>query len=200
MPKETFENLSEAKREIILQACFEEFSNNSYDTASISKIVKKLTISKGSIYQYFNDKKDLYLFLIETACKFKMIYIIKNINFREQDFYDSVKKLINVSLKFDIEYKEYGSLLSRICSGNNDAFGAETQILIKNLSEGYFLQLIMQAQQRGEVSKEFEPELIVYIIYQITINSNIIYNKNDSKEFINKFLKILKYGLRGRED
>ena len=36
-------------------------------TDIISTIVKNLGIAKGSIYQYFEDKADLYAFLVETS-------------------------------------------------------------------------------------------------------------------------------------
>ena len=61
MPKETFLNLPEEKRNRILDAAIQEFAANPYDVASISNIVRKVGIAKGSFYQYFEDKKDLVI-------------------------------------------------------------------------------------------------------------------------------------------
>ena len=74
MPKETFFNLPKEKRENILNRAIEEFATHSYSSASISKIVRDAKISKGSLYQYFEDKKDLYLYLIQTFMDEKRRY------------------------------------------------------------------------------------------------------------------------------
>lgn len=199
MPKNTFINLVEAKREYILQACLEEFSDHNYDTASVSKIVEKLNIAKGSIYQYFIDKRDLYFFLIETACKFKIIYIIKNVKYTNKNFYELVKAMMIFSLKFDEEYRDYGNLLSRVYMGNNDSFGTDTQNFIRNLGEDYFLELVKHAQEKGEISKEFKPSLIFHIICQMITNIIRFEDENrNKKDCIEEIVEVLKYGLRGR--
>jgi TetR/AcrR family transcriptional regulator len=65
MPKPTFFNLTDDKRQRLIDLAIEEFAENDYDLASISKIVAQAGIAKGSFYQYFEDKKDLYQYLLE---------------------------------------------------------------------------------------------------------------------------------------
>ena len=67
MPKETFFNLPDEKRNLIISAAMEEFSKASYDAASINQICKKSGISKGSFYQYFADKLELYVYIMTLA-------------------------------------------------------------------------------------------------------------------------------------
>lgn len=62
--KETFFKLDEQKRQMILKACLEEFSVNSYDHASINRIIHRAGISKGGLFKYIEDKRDLYLYTI----------------------------------------------------------------------------------------------------------------------------------------
>ena len=64
MPKETFFNLPEAKRQRIIDLALAEFAEKDYDTASISRIVSQAGIAKGSFYQYFENKEDLYTYLL----------------------------------------------------------------------------------------------------------------------------------------
>lgn len=66
---ETFEKLSESKRQQILQVCIEEFVENGYKNASTNTMVKRLGISKGVLFLYFNSKKNLYLYLVEYLTK-----------------------------------------------------------------------------------------------------------------------------------
>lgn len=59
MPKQRFYNLPIEKRERILNSAIEEFSRVPVNDISINKIVKGANISRGSFYQYFENKNDL---------------------------------------------------------------------------------------------------------------------------------------------
>lgn len=65
MPKPTFYNLAEAKREKLMQALNREFSRVPLNEASISNIVKEADIARGSFYQYFSGKDDAFLYMLE---------------------------------------------------------------------------------------------------------------------------------------
>jgi len=67
MPKQTFLNLPDDKQKRILECAIDEFAEKGYRAASISCIVKTAGIAKGSFYQYFEDKEDLYGFVVESA-------------------------------------------------------------------------------------------------------------------------------------
>ena len=59
MIKKTFYNLPKEKRQRIVDAIMKEFSSSSTDKVSINRIIKAANISRGSFYQYFDDKVDL---------------------------------------------------------------------------------------------------------------------------------------------
>lgn len=62
MPKETFNNLSEDKKERIMEAAKKEFSLHPLHEASVANIIKDLTISRGSFYKYFENLEELYIY------------------------------------------------------------------------------------------------------------------------------------------
>ena len=64
MPKQTFFNLPPEKRERIVSAIRQEFTEHLYADVSINRIIKDAGIPRGSFYQYFEDKHDLLDFLI----------------------------------------------------------------------------------------------------------------------------------------
>lgn len=64
MPKQTFFHLPKEKRETLIQAAEKEFSRAPLHKASIANIVKDAEIPRGSFYQYFDDKEDLYYYLL----------------------------------------------------------------------------------------------------------------------------------------
>ena len=64
MPKLTFFNLPEDKKQNLIRAAKKEFSSVPLFDASISNIIKSAGISRGSFYQYFEDKEDAFFFLL----------------------------------------------------------------------------------------------------------------------------------------
>ncbi len=75
MPKETFLKLPPEKKKAIFDAAVAEFSENSFSNASINKIVKEAGIPRGSFYQYFEDKEDVYVYVLTEIGKEKLSYV-----------------------------------------------------------------------------------------------------------------------------
>lgn len=64
MPSETFFRLPEGKRQRLMDAAWEEFTSVRFSDASINQIVRNAGIPRGSFYQYFEDKDDLFAHLV----------------------------------------------------------------------------------------------------------------------------------------
>ncbi|MCK7486986.1 MAG: TetR/AcrR family transcriptional regulator [Bacillus subtilis] len=64
MPKSTFDNLPESKKRAIIIAARQEFAAVPFAEASINRIIKSANISRGSFYQYFENKVDLVRHLL----------------------------------------------------------------------------------------------------------------------------------------
>ena len=67
MPKETFFNLPIEKRQKILSAARDEFTENDLYRSRVSNIIKNAGIPRGSFYQYFEDLEDLYYHVIDEV-------------------------------------------------------------------------------------------------------------------------------------
>ncbi len=66
MPKRTFFNLPMEKQETIIAAAKKEFSMHSYHDASINRIIKDAKIPRGSFYMYFENKEDVFYYILES--------------------------------------------------------------------------------------------------------------------------------------
>lgn len=84
MPKNTFLNLNIRKRKKILNSLIKYFANNPYEKVDIEDVAKECKVSKGSMYQYFINKKDMYFYAINESIK-KMFKIIEYIDFEKID-------------------------------------------------------------------------------------------------------------------
>ena len=66
MIKKTFYNLQYEKRKRITDAVIKEFMERPNEKVSINRIIKTAEISRGSFYQYFDDKVDLIEIITKT--------------------------------------------------------------------------------------------------------------------------------------
>jgi len=110
VPKDLFFTIHEEKKNRIIEAAIKEFSLQLYEKASINQIIKEADISRGSFYQYFEDKEDLYFFLIETVVKNTSYNFLKEfIATQPKDVFSVYKALLtyNLQLLSDEKYQAF---------------------------------------------------------------------------------------------
>ncbi|WP_144551673.1 TetR/AcrR family transcriptional regulator [Bacillus sp. X1(2014)] len=69
MPKQTYFHLPKDKQDKLIEAAKGEFSRVPLHEASIANIIKSAGIPRGSFYQYFDDKEDIYYFLLNQLAQ-----------------------------------------------------------------------------------------------------------------------------------
>ena len=69
LPKQTFLNLPMDKQQTLIDSAMKEFSRVPLYEASISNIIKHAGIARGSFYQYFEDKDDIFFYILNDYAK-----------------------------------------------------------------------------------------------------------------------------------
>lgn len=85
---EKFKELPEAKQQAILNAAMEVFSKNEYKHASTDLIAAKAGISKGLLFYYFHNKKELYLYLYTYVVDIMKEQVADQHFYRITDFFE----------------------------------------------------------------------------------------------------------------
>jgi AcrR family transcriptional regulator len=67
MPRATWANLDERRRERVLRAAMAEFGRRGYSGGSLNVIAREAGVAKGSLFQYFEDKFDFFAHVAEQA-------------------------------------------------------------------------------------------------------------------------------------
>ena len=91
MPTETFFRLNQPKQERIMNAVKDEITRSSYEDFSIGNVVKESGISRGSFYQYFHSKDDIYRYLLEEYRTDIQQYARKSISDNGGDFFEMLE-------------------------------------------------------------------------------------------------------------
>ncbi|WP_194201616.1 TetR/AcrR family transcriptional regulator [Metabacillus mangrovi] len=132
-----FFNLNAEKQERIINGAMKEFVLRGFEKASTNEIVKEAQISKGSLFHYFNNKKDLYLFLIEDAKKAADM-VLGKINMDERDIFKRLSGTGLVKLDIQKRYPLLFDFLRSVAVEDSKEVKVDTQqILGSILQEGF---------------------------------------------------------------
>lgn len=85
---EKFYSLPEEKQRKIINAGYRVFSQNSYRKSPMSEIASEAGISKSLLFYYFRNKKELYLFLLQSCADVTREYVKKSRCYEQNDFFD----------------------------------------------------------------------------------------------------------------
>src|SRR5687768_5098497 len=108
MPTPTFFRLSEDRRARLVREAIVEFSDRAYTEASLSQIARRARIPKGSFYQYFTDKLDLYRWLLtEETPRLKREFLGPA---KGEDFWARLETLIERGMAFLVEHPRLARL------------------------------------------------------------------------------------------
>ncbi len=111
-------NLPEEKKNRIIHVCVEEFAEQGYKNASTNTITSRADISKGILFHYFKNKKNLYLFIVEHSIDFLFGKIMGKTKFPEDDsvdFFENVKRFVIRKLEMAVLYPhEYQIVITAV--------------------------------------------------------------------------------------
>lgn len=207
MPKQTFCNLSDEKQQRIIDASMKEFAEHPYLKTSINRIIEEAEISKGSFYQYFSNKKDLYKYIIDQATDTKMQFLAQKLqNYQQLEFFDLLRKLFVAGIQFKREYPLFSEIGDRLLNGSNESLKKEVYADSRPKSNEFFEKLLEEAINKGEVDSKIDIRFTAYILtdFSITIVSYFFeYHNPDNLDeimnYVDKMLYIMKNGIAKEE-
>lgn len=210
MPQTTFFNLPDDKINLIISAAIDEFSKANYKTSSINQICKKSNIAKGSFYQYFTDKLDLYVYIMTLAIDEKIKFFSDVLaEFHTLTLLEQFRLLFIKGVEFAQDYPQYAALGEQFAKENDEI---ATLAVIKEgetKSESLFLQMIDNAKSKGEIDSSVD-SLALSLILQSILNSvneymlnkfgNLRYelNEEDVSKFVDSLLSIIFNGIQNK--
>lgn len=161
----TFTNLPEAKQQSILQVALEEFSENGYERTSINTIVKRLGIAKGSIFQYFNDKKGLFVFVFEASLQNVKSYLkaVRD-DTSCQDFYARLEQILKAGVRFIDAHPLIYRLYLRVLFESQMPFRQEILLTVRRYSHDFLREIIEAARERGEIRADLDVDITAFTL------------------------------------
>jgi len=212
MPQDTFFNLPEDKRNLIISSAVDEFSKAGYNTASINQICKKSNIAKGSFYQYFKEKLDLYVYIMTLAIKEKVNFFSTAIEESHNlTFIEQFRLLFLKGIEFAKKHPQYAALGEQFSKENDES--AKSAVIKEGdkQSEVLFIQMIENAKTKGEIDSSVDSLALSMLLQSLTgaVNKYMLnkfgnigyeYNEDDVNNFVDSLLHILFNGIRNNSN
>jgi len=213
VPKQTFYNLPEDKRIYIENCAIEEFAVSAYDKVSISKIVEKAGIAKGSFYQYFDGKIDLASYLLERIAYEELAYIEKNecVSLNESDdFFDWLRHQIGLSLQFAFSNMNYIQAYKRLLAVDIPALNDVLARVTGTIGVNFYVKKIKIGVETGKLRNDLSPEFLGQYVMIVMFSLLDSYFKTGADDgttvneelmtLINQSIDVIENGIKKKGD
>ena len=202
MPKETFYHLSPEKREKVEKALENELGRTSFEKASISKIIKEAKISRGSFYQYFENKEDAITYITQKYILMEKEIIVKilkktkgNIFVASLQIFDYMTSEIQGSIKIHL----YKNIMEELKKNNINLFSYRDQDENSKEIQELIDQSILNLKEQEDL------KCIMKIISIVTRTATINVNRGnmsieEARNELKKQIEILKRGMTNEKE
>jgi Transcriptional regulator len=201
MPKQTFLNLPKEKQQTLINAALKEFSRVPLNEALISNIIAEADIPRGSFYQYFENKEDLFYYVFSTYAKKGERAFINTLKKNNGDLLDTFVDLYGRMLELIENDEKKGYFKNLFMNMNHKVDNAFSPSMKKHNHSKIikdFYDLI--DRDKLNISDMSDIRHIVIIIKSVTIHNMMMVfannvNKEDALEKYKTEINLLKNGL-----
>ncbi|MBB6447103.1 TetR/AcrR family transcriptional regulator [Bacillus benzoevorans] len=205
MPKQTFFNLPEQKRKILMEAAEKEFTRVPIFEASIANIIKMANIPRGSFYQYFADKEDLYFYLLDEKLKEGREDFIVLLKKHKGDIIDALTEMYNRFLVKLPDEEEHNFLKNAFLYATHKVEHSLMDFFDFTLNNERFKEITgLIDKQRFTIEEDKDLYHILQIVTAVAFRNFIekISKKMSDEEAMKHFtfeIDLIKYGIYKRD-
>lgn len=193
MPKETFENLKEEKKQRIFKAAIHEFASHKFSEASLNRIVKEAKIPWGSFYQYFESKEDLYLYVIKEMSRDKWGALEKaGVEKIDKDFFDTIREKVVALFELGKGNPDYAQIAIFQELDNNEFIRK-----VRGDSTNRWKEIIERDKKRGIIKSDVDADVMIDMFYNFVLLNFYRVGLDEEKFLVtlDKAIKIMREGV-----
>jgi AcrR family transcriptional regulator len=166
--RDTWWNLSPDKRERVLTAALREFGRRGFSAGSLNAVAREAGIAKGSLFQYFEDKLDLYATICQQVCEEARAVILKGVDpAGDRPFFDVIRDLTANWLRYFRAHPLARDIGLAIKHDMDPAARAAVSSTVNAYYVDTLSPLAKQAADRGELGAEVDPDQLVAMLIMV---------------------------------
>ncbi|WP_335871825.1 TetR/AcrR family transcriptional regulator [Bacillus sp. 2205SS5-2] len=204
-----FEKLAQDKKEHILSVCIEEFAKNGFEKTSTDRITNRAGISKGILFHYFKNKKNLYLYVVNYLRTFigdQIMEAVKQV--QSEDFFERMKEVVlikqRVSLQYEQEMKLASIALLQPPAGMEEDMKKLLQQNVDDYSEDFLSKMLDKSLLREFVDPDKVIQLSTLALQQVSTKYTALFKTNEASfenlqklmiAEIDDYIDLIKFGV-----
>jgi len=204
MPKETFFRLRDEKQESIVRAAVHEFVEHGFERAKIGDIAKQANVATGSIYQYFEDKQELFIYCAKWSLEMFMKKLDQRADVKNMDIFEYFQES-RFKAEVMSEEWELAKFLQK-ASREPDLIDDSMKAMYDS-SNDYIKALIQNSKDKGLVRTDIDNGILTEYFIAVTerfqmrwVEQNVDFlnmdaQKLDIQKEVEQMLELLKKGM-----
>jgi AcrR family transcriptional regulator len=163
MPTATWRNLPADKRARITDVAMQEFGARGFSAGSLNVIAKNAGIAKGSLFQYFDDKLDLFVAICEAGAADIEAAVLAG-NDPDAPLFDNVREMAARWVAF---YRSH-PMHRAIAHASANEIDATARIAVREVTNARLraaLQpMVRAAMERGELRADVDEAIVLSMV------------------------------------
>jgi TetR/AcrR family transcriptional regulator len=168
MPKPTFDKIAPEKRERFLREAARLFAERGFVQTDMAELASRAGVAKGSVYDYFDSKEDLYLHVCSDGLERSRKAVYQGID-PSWDLYRQLRHIFGQGVEFADSHPEYVVMYINISSAGMNGFAEQLSLQVEKFTADYLKGLINTGVKQGVVRKDVDINLAAFIINSLYI-------------------------------
>jgi AcrR family transcriptional regulator len=169
MPTVTWSRLAADRRVAVVAAAEAEFAANGFSGGSLNTIARRAGVAKGSLFQYFADKRDLYAHITEIGSQRVRAHIEHQIRVLDptRPFFAFLVDLLDVWVAYFAEHPRERALHAAA------SFEVDTdaRVSVRAVVHRHYLEvlrpLVHDARSRGDLDPNADIDMLLSLLLMI---------------------------------
>ena len=169
MPTVTWARVDPARRAAIIDAAEAEFGAHGFSRGSLNVIARRAGVAKGSLFQYFADKRDFYAFITDIASQRVRCYMEDLISQLDpsRPFFEFLTDLLDGWVAYYAEHPRERAVHAAVTL----EVDTDARISVRNVSNRHYLEvlrpLVHRAKIRGDLRADSDTDVLLSLLLLI---------------------------------
>jgi AcrR family transcriptional regulator len=164
VPRETWWNLPEEKRQRVTEAAMVEFGKRGFSAGSLNVIAREADIAKGSLFQYFDDKLDMFATICQSGAEVIREAAVAGVDAEQDPFFTSLRRIVANWLDFF----RLHPIEQRFAFAAANEVDSEARGAVRSVTNSHFVSalrpMVKRAEARGELREGVELDQVIAMV------------------------------------
>lgn len=169
MPTVTWSRLGGERRSAVVDAAEAEFAAHGFSGGSLNVIARRAGVAKGSLFQYFADKRDLYAYITDVGSQRVRAYMEYQIHELEPDrpFFEFLTDLLDVWVAYFADHPRDRALHA----ASSFEVDTDARVSVRAVVHRHYLEvlrpLVHAARTRGDLRPDADIDALLSLLLML---------------------------------